>query len=196
MAINRISSLGKKAQSTIPALIQALDDKNSSTRGAAIYALGNMGSEAKAAKPKIIAILQNETENNENRENAAMALGEMGKDAASAVPVLINILENQENPRNLALGAALALNKIDSHSLIFSLVKRLSDKDFNTISVNILSNIASKMKDNQNIYSDSELNQAISEFETALEIIDNSENEFPQDKIKLLRESVEVLKQG
>ena len=127
MATKRASYLEKSDKAAIPALIKSLDDKNKANRGAAIYALGSMGSEAKAAKPKIIAILQNEIENNENRENAAMALGEMGKDAASAVPVLINILENQENPRNLALGAALALNKIDSHSLVFSLVKKLLD---------------------------------------------------------------------
>ncbi|WP_414621128.1 HEAT repeat domain-containing protein [Calothrix sp. CCY 0018] len=195
MAINRIRDLGKEAKAAIPALIKALDDKDGSIRSAAIYALGNMGAEAKAAKPKLVAILQNQQENNEYRENAAMALGEMRKDAASTVPVLIDILENKQNPKTLAVSAALALDKIDAQALIPALVKRLPDKDFGSVSVNILSNIAFKMKENKDSISNAELEKTISEFETALKIIDNSESEFPKHKVEVLRDSVAVLKE-
>ncbi len=102
MVTKRISyseKLEKSDKAAIPALIKSLDDKNKANRGAAIYALGSMGSEAKAAKPKLVEILQNKQEIDENRANAAMALGEMGKDALSAVPILVKILENKLNPQ-------------------------------------------------------------------------------------------------
>ena len=51
------------------------------------------------------------------------------------------------------------------------------------------------MKDNKDSYSQAELAKAISEFETSLKIMENSENIFcNSDKIKSLRESVVVLK--
>lgn len=196
MAIKKASYLQKSQESdkaAIPALIKSLDDKSQGSRGAAIYALGSMGSEAKAAKPKLVEILQNKRESDENRANAAMALGEMRKDALSAVPILVKILENKLNPQHLTISAALALDKIDCQTLIPILVKRLTDKNFASISLNILNNIASKIKEDKNI-SDTELVNAISEFETALKVIDNSKNEFSQDKITFLQESVAVLK--
>ncbi|MGB3756945.1 MAG: HEAT repeat domain-containing protein [Rivularia sp. (in: cyanobacteria)] len=194
MAINRISDLEKERKATIPALIKALDDKDGNIRSAAIYALGNMGSDAKTAKPKLVAILQNQQESDENRGSAAMALGEMQKDAASTVPTLINILEDKQITKQLAVSSAIALDKIDSQALIPALVKRLPDKKMEVPSTVMLSSIASKMKENQASFSNDELAKAISEFETALKIIDNSENEIPQDKVELLRQSVGVLK--
>ncbi len=194
MAINGISDFGKKGKVAIPALIEALDDKNENIRGAAIYALGAMGSDAKAAKPKIIAILENERESEDNRDNAAMFLGEMGENATSAVPLLINLLEDRQNSRRLAISAALALDKIDYQVLIPSLVKRLPDREMEVPSAVLLSRIASKIKENKANVANADLDKAITQFEKALKIIDNSRNEFPQDKIKSLRESVEILK--
>ncbi|MDY6898754.1 MAG: HEAT repeat domain-containing protein [Cyanobacteriota bacterium] len=196
MAIERASyseKLDKSDKATIPALIKSLDDKSQANRGAAIYALGSMGSKAKAAKPKLVEILQNKQESDENRANAGMALGEMGKDALSAVPILVKILENKLNPQHLTISAALALDKIDCQTLIPILVKRLGNKNFASVSLNILNNIASKSKEGKNI-SDAELVNVISEFETALEVINKSGNSFPQDKIKSLQESVVALK--
>ena len=92
------------------------------------------------------------------------------------------------------MSSAIALDKIDSQALIPALVKRLPDKQMEVPSVVMLSSIASKMKENQASFSNAELAKAISEFETALKIIDNSENEIPQDKVELLRQSVAVLK--
>jgi len=194
MATKRASYLEKSDKAAIPALIKSLDDKNKANRGAAIYALGSMGSEAKAAKPKLVEILQKKQESDENRANAAMALGEMGKDALSVVPILVKILENKLNPQHLAISVALALDKIDCQTLIPILVKRLADKDFSSVSLNILSNIALRIKEEINSFSDAELTNATSEFETALKVIDNSENEFPKYKVEVLRESVAVLK--
>ncbi|BAY86713.1 hypothetical protein NIES267_62240 [Calothrix parasitica NIES-267] len=196
MATKRASYLQESDKAAIPALIKSLDDKNKANRGAAIYALGSMGSEAKAAKPKLVAILKNKQESDENRANAAMALGEIGKDALSAVSVLVEILENKLNPKHLAISAALALDKIDCQSLIPILVKRLADKNFASVSLNILSNIASKIKEGQNNFSDAELANAISEFETAFKIIDKSKDNLSQEKIASLRESVAVFKES
>ncbi|MEM1391892.1 MAG: HEAT repeat domain-containing protein [Cyanobacteria bacterium P01_H01_bin.150] len=194
MATKKVSYVEKSDKAAIPALIKSLDDKNKANRGAAIYALGSMGSEAKAAKPKLVEILQNKQESDDNRGSAAMALGEMGKDALSAVPILVKILENKLNPQHLGISAALALDKIDCHTLIPVLVKRLADKNFGSVSLNILSSIASKIKERQNNFSDAELTKVISEFETAIKIINDSANEFPKAKVELLKESVAVLK--
>lgn len=199
MATKRVSYLEKQKlekldKSAIPALIKSLDDKNKANRGAAIYALGSMGSEAKAAKPKLVEILRKKQESDENRGSAAMALGEMGKDALSAVPILVKILENKLNPQHLAISAALALDKIDCQTLIPILVKRLTDKNFGSVSLNILNNIASKIKENKNIFSEAELANNIYEFETALKIIDKSNDDFSEDRITSLRKSVAVLK--
>ena len=194
MAIKRASYLQESDEAVIPALIKSLDDKNQANRGAAIYALGSMGSKAKAAKSKLVAILENQQESDENRANAAMALGEMGKDALSAVPILVQILENKQNPQHLAISTALALDKIDCQILIPTLVKRLTDKDFSSVSLNILSNIAFKMKENKDSISDTESVNAIAEFETALKMIDDSKSEFPKHKVEVLRDSVMVLK--
>ena len=62
------------------------------------------------------------------------------------------------------------------------------------ISASMLSRIASEMKENKEDFSNPQLKKAISEFETALKILYNSGNESLQDEIKLLRESVAVLK--
>ena len=194
MATKRASYLEKSDKAAIPALIKSLDDKNKANRGAAIYALGSMGSEAKAAKPKLVEILQKKQESDENRANAAMALGEMGKDALSVVPILVKILENKLNPQHLAISVALALDKIDCQTLIPILVNRLADKNFGSVSLNILSNIALRIKEGKNSFSDAELTNATSEFETALKVIDNSENEFPKYKVEVLRESEAGLK--
>ena len=194
MATKRASYLEKSDKAAIPALIKSLDDKNKANRGAAIYALGSMGSQAKAAKPKLVEILQKKQESDENRANAAMALGEMGKDALSAVPILVKILENKQNSQHLAISTALALDKIDYQTLIYILVKRLTDKEFGSVSLNILSNIAFKMKENKGNISNAELTNAISEFEIALKMIDDSKSEFPKHKVEILRESVAVLK--
>ncbi|MEL7242365.1 MAG: HEAT repeat domain-containing protein [Cyanobacteria bacterium J06573_2] len=193
MATKRASYLEKSDKAAILALIKSLDDKNKANRGAAIYALGSMGSEAKAAKPKLLAILQNKKESDENRANAAMALGEMGRDALSAVPILVKILDNKLNPQHLTISAALALDKIDCQAAISALVKRLADKNFVSISLNILSSIALKIKEDKYIY-DSELANNISELETSLMIIDNNKENLPQEKIESLREAVAILK--
>ncbi|MCJ8282697.1 MAG: HEAT repeat domain-containing protein [Rivularia sp. ALOHA_DT_140] len=194
MATKRVSYSEKLDKSAIPALIKSLDDKNKANRGAAIYALGSMGSEAKAAKPKLVEILKNKQESDENRGSAAMALGEMGKDALLAVPILVKFLENKLNPQHLAISAALALDKIDCQTLIPILVKRLKDRNFGSVSLNILSGIASKIKEDKNSFSDTELANTISEFEIAIKIINGSANEFPKDKVELLQESIAILK--
>ena len=194
MAIKRASYLQESDEAVIPALIKSLDDKNQANRGAAIYALGTMGSEAKAAKPKLVEILQKKQESDENRANAAMAVGEMWKDALSAVPILVQILENKLNPQHLAISVALALDKINCQSLIPILVKRLADKNFGSVSLNILSNIALRIKEIKKSFSDAELAKVISEFETALKVINDSANEFPKYKVEVLRESVAELK--
>ncbi len=93
------------------------------------------------------------------------------------------------------MSSAIALDKIDSQALIPALVKMLPDKKMEVPSAVMLSSIASKMKENKGNFSNAQLATAVSEFETALKIMDDFQNEeIPKDKIELLRDSVAVLK--
>ncbi len=153
-----------------------------------------MGKYGQSAIPVLVSILEDKQSSQELAEDAVWALGDMENYALEAVPVLINILEDKQSNFILGYDAARALQKIDSQAFIPYFVKRLTDEDFSYRSMHFLNRIASEMNKNKNSYSKAELAKAISEFEAALEIIDNSERYFSQEKIKNLQESVAELK--
>jgi len=76
-------------------LMQALKDKSEDkeVRSSAAFALGSIGSEAKAAVPVLIEALKDK--DNEVRSSAASALGPIGSEAKAAVPVLIEVLKDK-----------------------------------------------------------------------------------------------------
>lgn len=162
-----------------------------------------MGKHGQSAIPVLVNILEDKQSPKFLKWDSARALGDMEKYALEAVPVLIKIWEDNNNWEDkqsdvtLALTAASALEKIDFQAFIPYLVTKLSNKNNKNVSHNslhFLSRIASNMKKNNNSYSQADLAKAISQFETALKIIDKSERYFSQEDIKKLRESVAVLK--
>ena len=74
-AANLLSELGVRAVSAIPALIQALDDRDSFVKRACIEVLVKMGSQATPAIPALLRILRDKFPL--NRSAAAKALGRL-----------------------------------------------------------------------------------------------------------------------
>ena len=82
-AFNNLRGLG--ADVAVPALIQALQDKDWQVQAVAAYTLGRFGSEAKSAIPALSKAIK--AENADVRFVVAKALGEIGSEAV--VPALI-----------------------------------------------------------------------------------------------------------
>ncbi|MDY6898755.1 MAG: hypothetical protein SWZ49_11845, partial [Cyanobacteriota bacterium] len=177
-------------------LIEELDSKDERVRGAAALAFKNMGSDARPAIPKIIAILLNKQENEQNRDYALITLGNLGKNAVSAIPALVNTIEDKQNSQLIIIGAAQALQKIDSLVLIPYLVNNISeeDKSYSAALLRVLQDAVYQIKRNKNDLSKAELEKVISELETALKIIESYENDSPQHIAPFLRESLAKLK--
>lgn len=196
MALLVISMMGNATKAAIPLLIEALNEKDERIRGAAAVAFQGMGSDAKPAIPKIIAILQNKQENEQNRDYALITLGNLKKNAVSAIPALINTIEDKQNSRLIIIGAAQALEKIAPQVLIPYLVKNISEKDKNYRAawLRVLTDAANEIKNNKNNLSQAELEKAISDLETALKTIANSEHDIPQHITSSLQRSIAELK--
>jgi HEAT repeat protein len=80
-------------KAAVPALVEALQDKNDAVRAEVVSALGAIGPPAKEAVPKITALL--EDPNKLIRRTAALALWWIDSQAKVAVPILIEGLEDK-----------------------------------------------------------------------------------------------------
>ncbi|AFY52915.1 PBS lyase HEAT-like repeat protein [Rivularia sp. PCC 7116] len=191
-----IAMMRNATKAAIPLLMEALNEKDERVRGAAALAFQYMGSDAKPAIPKIIAILQNKQENEQNRDYALRTLGNLKKNAVSAIPTLINTIEDKQNSRAIIIGAAQALEKIAPQVLILYIVKNISDKDknFRASWLRLLQDATYQVKAKKNDLSTTELEKVISELETALKIIENSEYDFPLHIAPSLRNLITELK--
>ena len=85
-----LSAIGGPA---VPALINALQDKNESIRASAAYALGDIGSAAQDAVPALTQALRDES--TWVRRHATEALGLIGQPAQNTVPALIDLLYDE-----------------------------------------------------------------------------------------------------
>ena len=85
-----MSAIGGPA---VPALINALQDKNESIRASAAYALGDIGSAAQEAVPALTQALPDES--TWVRRHATEALGLIGQSAQNTVPALIDLLYDE-----------------------------------------------------------------------------------------------------
>ena len=120
-------ALTEVGQSSVPALISALDDASWTTRAAAADTLGNLGSLAEEAVPGLIQGLRDES--SWVRRNVAEALGTVAAPANEIVPALIQVLNDPEMP--VRLNAVMALAKIgqSADGIVPTLAGRLSDED-------------------------------------------------------------------
>jgi esterase/lipase superfamily enzyme/HEAT repeat protein len=105
--LEMLQRLGPQAA---PALVAALELENFAYHVS--YILEQMGPEAVAATPALIAAVKDRGNDEQFRDLAADALGAIGPRAREAVPVLIRVFSDVEEAESLRCTAALALGKI------------------------------------------------------------------------------------
>jgi len=93
-AIQVVRRLGPEAAAAVPALIEALQDKDPSIVKEAEFALGAIGPEASAATDALIQALTNDDE--QVRFTACYALGQIGPAARAATPSLAGLLKSED----------------------------------------------------------------------------------------------------
>ena len=120
-------ALTEVGQSSIPALISALDYTSWPTRAAAADTLGNLGSLAEEAVPALIQGLRDDS--SWVRRNAAEALGTIATPAEDTVPALMQVSSDSE--MLVRLNAVMALAKIgqSADGIVPTLAGRLGDED-------------------------------------------------------------------
>ena len=88
-----IDALVQMGQSAVPALAEALQDKEPGVRRSAAEALGWIGPKAQDAVPALVEALQDKEL---VRQGAMEALGQIGPAAQAAVPALAEALQDKE----------------------------------------------------------------------------------------------------
>ncbi len=89
-------NMGRPGAAAVPALLRAaIDDPDLQVRMCAMGALGQMGSAAKCAVPRLIAMIEDEKESHDVREVAISTLGDLGKTAADALPCLMKLAKGK-----------------------------------------------------------------------------------------------------
>lgn len=126
-AIEALGELGSAAETAVPALMEALNDRTPEIRSQAARTLGSIGEKAKAAVPELVAALKDPNEG--VRISAANALSGMGPVAQSALPALIEVLSDpSQGVRSNAI-AAIANLGTDGKAALSALVDCLNDPD-------------------------------------------------------------------
>lgn len=111
----------------VPALVEALKDKEGKVRGFAAEALGYVGSDARAAIPDLINLLKDRDD--EVRSRAAFALGGFGAEAKAAVPALIGLLADPDDGVRASAAAGLGEIGAPAKEAVPALTKALKDAD-------------------------------------------------------------------
>jgi HEAT repeat protein len=91
-AARALGRFGPAARPALPALLEAMKDKEAEVRWTSAMAVGKIGPEAREAVPALVALFRDEDPL--VREHAAESLGDIGPDAHAAVPALTEILND------------------------------------------------------------------------------------------------------
>ena len=123
--------LGPKGAPYIADLYACTDDCNERVFDAASFVLGEIGEDAVAVIPKLLAIAKDERLAPVSRQHAVIGIGQIGTSAASFVPELIALRENEPL---LATYIDHALVNIGSSEAVASLLRALPDDAVNVLS--------------------------------------------------------------
>jgi HEAT repeat protein len=108
-AAESLKEMGPLAAPAVPALAEALHDKNLAVQLEVLLTLERIGPAAREAVGELIKVLENK-DRPRLHSGAVDALGAIGRDAAKAVPVLLKLLTGKDI--HLATAAGHALTKI------------------------------------------------------------------------------------
>ena len=135
--LRALAAVGADAGATVRAIRPLLrDDARSGVQLTALYALGELGADAKPAVPAIIALLGGDDAR--VRLEAVETLGEIGPEAAGAVPQLVAALRDEDGL--MTVEAAQALSRIGS-AAVGPLTELLADENYRVLAATILADV-------------------------------------------------------
>ncbi|MEZ2278868.1 MAG: HEAT repeat domain-containing protein [Microcoleus sp.] len=193
-AAEALGQIGAESKTAVPQLVLLLKDSDAGVRSSAAFALGQISAECKTAVPQLVLLLKDS--DTKVRSSAAFALGNIGADAKIAMPQLILLLKDSDV--GVRIRAAYALGSIGAEAKIAmpQLVSLLKDSDTNVrkIAVSALEYIALSLQEKVKTLTSPELNQAVSNLESALKILAEPKADLSQSTIANLRVYINVLK--
>ncbi|XZN98176.1 MAG: HEAT repeat domain-containing protein [Microcoleus sp.] len=167
-----LRSIGAEAKTAVPQLILLLKDSYAEVRINAADVLGSIGAEAKTAVPQLLLLLKDS--DIRVRGSSAEALGKIGAEAQTVVPQLILLLKDSDTLGQI--GAALTLGQIgaEAKTAVPQLILLLKDSNASVRSsaASALESIALSLQEKAKTLTPSELNQAVSNLESALKILE------------------------
>ncbi len=178
-----LGSIGFEAKNAVPQLVFLLKDSEANVRDSAAFALDRIGAEAKAAVPQLVPLLKDSDAN--VRISAADVLGRIGAEAQTAVPQLVPLLKDSD--ANVRSSAASALGSIgfEAKTAVPQLIPLLKDSDANVriSAADALVSIALSLQEKAKTLTSPDLNQAVSNLESALKILAEPKAGFSQATI-------------
>ena len=193
-AASALGRIGAEAQTALPQLVPLLKDSDAKVRSSAASALGSRSGEAKTALPQLVPLLKDSDAN--VRHSAASALGGIGAEAKTALLQIVPLLKDSDP--NVRYSAALALGSIgaEAKTAVPQLVPLLKDSDkyVRGNAASALESIALSLQEKAKTLTSLELNQAVSNLESALKIVEEPKANFSQPTIANLRVYIKVLK--
>ncbi|MEG5059839.1 HEAT repeat domain-containing protein [Microcoleus sp. A2-C5] len=183
-AADALENIGKKAKTALPQLILLLKDSDADVRSSAANVLGNIGAEAKTAVPQLIPLIKDSDAG--VRSNAASALGNIGAEAKTAVPQLILLLQDSDGNVRSSATKALGSMGAEAKTAVPQLILLLKDSDkLRSSAAYALENIALSLQEKAKTLTPSELNQAVSNLESALKIFEQYEPERDDEYVSV-----------
>ncbi|MDQ2099018.1 MAG: HEAT repeat domain-containing protein [Tychonema bourrellyi B0820] len=185
---NALRSMGAEAKTAVPQLISLLKDSDADVRIIAASILAGIGAEAKTAVPQLVSLFKDS--NADVRSKAASALGSIGAEAKTAVPQLVPLLKDSN--KDVRSDAAFVLGSIgaEAKTAVPELVSLFKDSNADVredarmriIAFDALVSIALSLQEKAKTLTPSELNQAVSNLESALKMLEQSKH---KDRDKL-----------
>ena len=189
-----LGGIGVEAKTAVSQLVPLLKDSDADVRYSAASTLGKIGVKAKNAVPQLVSLLKDSDKN--VRGNAAYALGKIGAEAKTAAPQLVPLLKDSDADVRMRAASAVGSIGADTKITVPQLVPLLKDSDANVRSsaASALESIGLSLQEKAKTLTSQELNQAVSNLESALKIVAEPKADFSKPTIANLRVYINVLK--
>jgi HEAT repeat protein len=193
-AAEALGDIGAETKTAVPQLVSLFKDSDAGVRRSAASALGRIGAETKTALPQLVSLFKDSDAG--VRTNAIQALRNIGAEAKTVMPQLVPLLKDSD--ADVRRSAAYALGNIgaEAKTAVPQLVSLLKDSDADVLSsvADALVSIALSLQEKAKTLTSTELNQAVSNLESALKIVAEPKADFSQSTIANLRAYLNILK--